>query len=136
MNQDSLSQQSTVLVVDDEMPLRHYMARVMSDDGYHVLMAADGVEALAMVDRSDPKVDLVITDVSMPSMNGPELAAQLATQRLPPPVLFVSGGHGLVDVPGPMLQKPFLPRDLSALVRSLIKGEADVATADPSLRSG
>ena len=124
MNQDSLSQQSTVLVVDDEMPLRHYMARVMADDGYRVLTAADGMEALAMVDRRDPKVDLVITDVSMPLMNGPELAAQLATQLLPPPVLFVSGGHALIDVPGPMLQKPFLPADLSALVRSLIGGAA------------
>jgi DNA-binding response OmpR family regulator len=87
-------------------------------------MAADGMEALAMVDRSDPKVDLVITDVMMPLMNGPELAAQLATQLLPPPVLFVSGGHGLTDVPGPVLQKPFLPADLSALVRSLMGGAA------------
>ena len=124
MNRDSPFRQSTVLVVDDEMPLRHYMARVMADDGYHVLMAADGIEALAMLNRSDPKVDLVITDVVMPLMNGPELAAQLATQLLPPPVLFVSGGHSLGDVPGPMLQKPFLPGDLSALVRALINGEA------------
>ena len=124
MSHPRLSPSPTVLVVDDEMPLRHYMARVMVDDGYHVLMAADGMEALAMVDRSDPRVDLVITDVSMPLMNGPELAAQLATQLLPPPVLFVSGGPGLTDVPGPMLQKPFLPADLSAMVRSLINGEA------------
>ncbi len=123
MSRPSLAPSPTVLVVDDEMPLRQYMARVMADDGYRVLMATDGVEALAMVDRSDPRVDLVITDVTMPLMNGAELAAQLATQLLPPPVLFVSGGHGLTDVPGPMLQKPFLPADLSALVRSLIKRE-------------
>ena len=117
-------QQSTVLVVDDEFPIRHYIARVMADEGYHVLTAGDGIEALAVLERSDPRVDLVITDVLMPLMTGPELAAQLAVQQLPPPVLFVSGGHSLGDVPGPMLQKPFLPADLSALVRSLISGEA------------
>jgi two-component system cell cycle sensor histidine kinase/response regulator CckA len=113
---------STVLVVDDEMPLRHYMARVMADEGYRVLTAADGIEALALLERSDSRVDLVITDVMMPLMTGPELAAELASQLLPPPVLFVSGGHSLGDVPGPILQKPFLPGDLSALVRSLISG--------------
>jgi CheY-like chemotaxis protein len=120
------SPQSTVLVVDDEMPLRHYMARVMADEGYRVLMAADGIEALAMLERGDSRVDLVITDVLMPLMTGPELAAQLAAQLLPPPVLFVSGGHGMGDVPGPILQKPFLPAELSALVRSLINGGVEV----------
>jgi DNA-binding response OmpR family regulator len=105
--------------VDDEMSLRHYMARVMSDEGYRVLVAADGIEALALME-GDSSVDLVITDVVMPGMNGPELAARLAGRMLPPPVLFVSGGHAFGDIPGPMLQKPFLPGDLRAVVRSLI----------------
>lgn len=118
-------QQPTVLVVDDEFPIRHYMARVMADEGYRVLTAADGIEALGVLERSVPRVDLVITDVLMPLMTGPELAAQLAGRQLPPPVLFVSGGHNLGDVPGPMLQKPFLPADLSALVRSLISSGAE-----------
>ena len=120
----ALPQQSTVLVVDDELPLRHYMARVMADEGYRVLMAADGIEALVHLEKSDSRVDLVITDVLMPLMTGPELAVQLAAQRLPPPVLFVSGGHSMGEVPGPILQKPFLPADLRALVRSLISGES------------
>jgi two-component system cell cycle sensor histidine kinase/response regulator CckA len=125
MNRAYPSPQSTVLVVDDEMPLRHYMARVMVDEGYRVLTAANGVEALALLGQSDSRVDLVITDVLMPLMTGPELAAQLAAQLLPPPVLFVSGGHGMEDVPGPILQKPFLPAELGALVRSLISGGAE-----------
>jgi len=120
MRQAFASERSTVLVVDDEMQLRHYMERVMADEGYRVLTAADGMEALALLQRSDSKVDLVITDVRMPRMSGPELAAHLAAQVLPPPVLFVSGGHTFGDVPGPMLRKPFLPDDLSAMVRSLI----------------
>ncbi len=122
MSRSLPSPQSTILVVDDEMPLRRYMARVMADEGYRVLTAADGIEALAVLQMSGSRVDLVITDVLMPLMTGPELAAQLAAQQLPPPVLFVSGGHSLGDVPGPTLHKPFLPADLSALVRSLIRG--------------
>ncbi len=116
--------QPTVLIVDDEMPLRHYMARVMADEGYRVLMAADGIEALALME-SGPGIDLVITDVLMPVMTGPELAARLAMRNLPPPVLFVSGGHGLGHVPGPTLQKPFLPAELSAFVRSLVSSGAE-----------
>ena len=119
-------EQSTVLVVDDEIPLRNYMARVMADDGYRVLTAGDGVEALTLLESSHSRVDLVITDVVMPRMNGPELAALLAAQLLPPPILFVSGGHSLGEVPGPMLRKPFLPADLSVLVRSLISGSEEV----------
>jgi CheY-like chemotaxis protein len=92
--------QSTVLVVDDEVQLRAYMARVLGDQG---------------------------TDVVMPFMTGPELAAELAAQPLPPPVLFVSGGHTLRDVPGPVLHKPFLPADLTTLVHSLIRGGAEIS---------
>jgi two-component system, cell cycle sensor histidine kinase and response regulator CckA len=122
----ALPVQSTVLVVDHEVQLRRYMARVMADEGYRVLTAADGIEALALLESSDSRVDLVITDVVMPVMTGPELAAHLATQPLPPPVLFVSGGHSLKDVPGPTLRKPFLPGDLTTLVHSLIRGGTEI----------
>lgn len=115
-------ERSTILVVDDETPLRDYMARVMARDGYCVLTAGDGIEALTLLESSRSKVDLVITDVVMPRMSGPELAAQLAAQLQPPPILFVSGGHSLGDFPGPMLRKPFRATDLSVLVRSLISG--------------
>jgi CheY-like chemotaxis protein len=115
-------ERSTILVVDDEIPLRDYMARVMAGDGYCVLTAGDGIEALTLLESSRSRVDLVITDVVMPRMNGPELAAQLAAQLLSPPILFVSGGHSLGEIPGPMLRKPFRATDLSVLVRSLIRG--------------
>jgi DNA-binding response OmpR family regulator len=124
-------QQSTVLVVDDESQLRQYMARVMADDGYRVLTAGGGIEALALLDESESSVDLVITDIVMPSMSGLELAARLAAKLLPLPVLFVSGGHGLGDVPGPFLQKPFLPAELSARVRSVIGGPATKPLSRP-----
>jgi two-component system, cell cycle sensor histidine kinase and response regulator CckA len=110
----------TVLVVDDEEPLRRYLGRVMADEGYHVLTAESGLEALAVLEHSPTRIDLVITDVLMPGMTGPELAARLAARPSPPPILFVSGSH--IDVPGPLVRKPFLPDDLSLTARWVLHG--------------
>lgn len=110
----------TVLVVDDEEPVRRYLARVMADEGYQVLAAGDGLEALALLEQSPTRIDLVITDVLMPGMTGPELAARLATRPSRPPILFVSGSH--TDVPGPLVKKPFLPADLSLTARWVLHG--------------
>lgn len=60
--------QPTVLVVDDEEPLRRYMGRVMAEDGYRVLVAESGQEALALFEQCGVDIQLVITDVSMPLM--------------------------------------------------------------------
>ncbi len=117
-----MSAQQTVLVVDDEEPLRRYMGRVIEDEGYHVLLAANGLEALALLRKISHAVHLVVTDIAMPVMTGPELAGRLASRLAPPPVLFVSGGHTLPDVPGPTLWKPFLPGALLAAVRSILAG--------------
>jgi CheY-like chemotaxis protein len=117
--------QLTILVVDDEEPLLHYMGRVMTDDGYRVLVAGNGLEALALLARCRAEIRLVITDVSMPRMTGPEMAAHLAIQADPPPVLFVSGGYPPSDLPGPLLRKPFLPGDLTTLVRELLRDRTD-----------
>jgi CheY-like chemotaxis protein len=117
--------QLTVLVVDDEEALRRYMGRVMADDGYRVLVAGNGLEALTLLETGAPGIHLVITDVSMPMMTGPEMAARIATRLHPPPVLFVSGGQGHADLPGPLLKKPFLPDDLRTLVRWLLLGRTN-----------
>jgi CheY-like chemotaxis protein len=99
--------QRTVLVVDDEKSLRHYMGRLMENEGFRVVLAGDGFEALAHMKKLGHPVHLVISDLVMPVMNGVELAGRLARQPSPPPVLFVSGGHNMPDVPGPVLWKPF-----------------------------
>jgi two-component system cell cycle sensor histidine kinase/response regulator CckA len=109
----------TVLVVDDEEPMRLLVARVMEEDGYRVITAGDGLQALGIVEQDGYQIQLVITDVSMPVMSGPELAARLASRTAPPPVLFMSGKHHR-DLPGPLLNKPFLPEDLSNQVRRLL----------------
>jgi two-component system cell cycle sensor histidine kinase/response regulator CckA len=109
----------TVLVVDDEEPMRLLVARVMEEDGYRVITAGDGLQALDIVEEDGHQIQLVITDVSMPIMSGLELAARLASRTAAPPVLFMSGKHHR-DLPGPLLSKPFLPEDLSNHVRRLL----------------
>jgi two-component system, cell cycle sensor histidine kinase and response regulator CckA len=118
---------ATVLVVDDEQSLRTYMARVLESEGYAVIEAGNGVEALSLLGRTDEGVvvDLVITDVRMPGMGGKVLAANLRQDRTSPPVLFVSGSHMPSDVSGPLLRKPFMPDDLSALARELLQIPSD-----------
>jgi CheY-like chemotaxis protein len=111
-----LLRQLTVLVVEDEDALRRYLCRVMEDAGYHVLAAQDGLHGLALFQASRFPVQLVITDVCMPRMTGPELASRLATGPYPPPVLFMSGSHAHSDLPGPVLRKPFLPSGLTEMV--------------------
>jgi CheY-like chemotaxis protein len=125
---------ATVLVVDDEEVLRSYMVRVLESDGYSVIEAQDGVEALSLLSRRDTgvAVDLIITDVRMPRMGGRDLAATLASGGASPPVLFVSGSHTPSDVSGPLLRKPFLPDDLSALARELLQLTPGASSYEPS----
>ena len=115
----------TVLVVEDEAPLRRLVAKVLDGAGYNVLQAANGHEGLALVD-SNPPIDLLLTDVVMPGMSGPELVGRLRTNRPELLVLFMSGyDHALIDQEllhqsARFLPKPFTPRKLLAQIGELI----------------
>lgn len=109
----------TILVVDDERPLRRAVARMLSDSGYVVLQAADGVEALGLLEQHDEEVGLVLTDVLMPEMSGVELAKRLEELHPSVGVVFMSGyTHGLIAKSGLdagkllYLQKPFAKEEL------------------------
>jgi two-component system, cell cycle sensor histidine kinase and response regulator CckA len=120
-----LLHQATVLVVDDEEPLRLYVSRIMEDEGYRTISAGDGAEALMLLDQCEDLVQLVITDISMPNMGGLELAARLSRRPHAPPVLFMSGNYPDTQLTGPLLTKPllakpFLPQDLGRMVRRLM----------------
>jgi two-component system, cell cycle sensor histidine kinase and response regulator CckA len=81
MSPTVLLSQVTVLVVEDEEAVRRYTCKVMEDAGYHVLAAQDGLHGLSLFRASRFPVQLVITDVCMPRMTGPELAACIASGR-------------------------------------------------------
>ncbi len=121
----------TVLVVEDEAVVRDMAARGLTAEGYRVLQARDGAEALEVLATRDGDVDIVVTDVAMPVLNGRELAARLAEQRPGLPVLFTSGytddnvvRRGLLESGQPFLQKPFSPSALAQHVRALLDARA------------
>jgi CheY-like chemotaxis protein len=114
-----------VLVVEDELRVRTTAVRALQEAGYGVLEAADGQEALDVLDRA-PKVELVITDVGMPVMDGNELARRLEQLRPDLPILLISG-YGDSGTSRPYLQKPFSPDQLIHRVGELLADSARAA---------
>ena len=101
------SARPVVLVVDDEPVALAVLQRTL-EPHYHVLTASDGLEALNMIEAWGPGIRVVVTDVRMPGLSGPALAAHLARLDRSPAVLFVSGFTD-PDVPGtcsPSLSSP------------------------------
>jgi CheY-like chemotaxis protein len=114
-----------VLVVDDDPAVRSVLCRTMQAAGYSVHAAADGLEALTLLD-SDLQVDLVVTDLRMPRMDGRQLAAQVAARYPHMRVMFISGydAHlGSVDLLGPVIPKPFRAETLTECVQGVLGRE-------------
>jgi two-component system cell cycle sensor histidine kinase/response regulator CckA len=117
----------TVLVVEDEEIVRDLVCAVLEEQGYNVMCAADGLEALEAAENFDGTIHLLVTDVIMPHMNGPELAAKLSRIRPAMKILYVSGysdndigDHGVLDPRFELLQKPFTPQTLARKIRDVI----------------
>jgi CheY-like chemotaxis protein len=125
------------LIAEDDDVLRPVLSRTMESAGYQVLVAADGQDALRLL-AEPSEVDLIITDVCMPKLDGRELALVLAERHPDIPILFISGYTGSVvpaTLPGRLLPKPFTPTELLRGVRELLAepgsqlGEAAVVSA-------
>jgi CheY-like chemotaxis protein len=119
----------TILIVEDEPAVRRMASRALKSQGYAILEAANGAEALEVLSRATGAVDLVLSDVVMPILNGRELSERLAVDRPEIRVLFMSGytdddivRRGLLQPGAPFLQKPFMAADLSRKVRDVLDG--------------
>src|SRR5512147_2458243 len=117
-----------ILVVDDQEGVRAVLRRQLSEHGHTVLEAGDGAEALHLVRRRNGAVDLILSDVVMPQMNGTELATRIGIEFPDIPVMlmsaFVPGGVtrlGDGDTVVPVLQKPFDPVQLAQLVELALR---------------
>ncbi|MGH9943517.1 MAG: PAS domain S-box protein [Pyrinomonadaceae bacterium] len=119
----------TVLVVEDEPTLRDIARELLELYGYRVLLAPDGRAALSACGQmGEEPVHLVITDVVMPGMSGPELARRLRALRPEMKIIYMSGytddaivRHGVLDAAGvAFLQKPFTPDELARKVRQIL----------------
>jgi two-component system cell cycle sensor histidine kinase/response regulator CckA len=113
----------TVLVVEDDAAVRTMTGRMLINAGYRVHTAADGREALALLAQSG-QVDVIVTDVRMPYVNGYDLAAQLSGDYPHVPIVFMSGFDihlGSLALPGPVLPKPFRADQLTDCVERLLR---------------
>jgi two-component system cell cycle sensor histidine kinase/response regulator CckA len=117
----------TILLVEDEDQLRVVARGILQRYGYHVVEARDGGEALLLCKHQTSKIHLLLSDVVMPKMSGPELAKRLVKERPQMRVLCMSGytddsvfRHGMVDAQFAFLQKPFTPESLARRVREVL----------------
>ena len=123
----------TILIVEDEDAVRGLMHEILRGLGYRVQVARDGAEALALSQRHPDAIDLLLTDLIMPGMDGRELAARLQAARPEMQVLFMSG---YAEPPLPedvLLQTPVTPdviaRKVAAVLRRSTPGRRSAALA-------
>uniref|UniRef100_UPI002FDCBC17 response regulator n=1 Tax=Pararhodobacter sp. TaxID=2127056 RepID=UPI002FDCBC17 len=120
-----------VLLVEDEGPVRAFAARALRLQGYHVIEAENGEQALEFLEDPALKVDIFVTDVIMPGLDGPGWVSRALTVRPDTPVVFVSGytedalSAALSRIPRSLfLGKPFALQDLTNTIASQLQPPA------------
>ena len=124
-----------ILIVDDEPEVMALAASILREEGYTVVATGDPREALRIARMRPEPLDLLLTDVVMPGMNGRELAGRLRVYRPGIKVLFMSAhnaetveNYGIRLAPGePFVVKPFAVADLAEKVRAVLNGRLPVA---------
>jgi two-component system, cell cycle sensor histidine kinase and response regulator CckA len=118
----------TVLVVEDDATIRNIVRKVLTAQGYAVLTASDGHDAERVASAHAGAIDLLVTDVVMPGLNGRQVAERLVAKRKGLRVLYLSGytddaivNHGVLDPGVAFLQKPFTPTVLARKVREVLE---------------
>jgi two-component system cell cycle sensor histidine kinase/response regulator CckA len=126
---DSLDGEETILVVEDNEMLRPLILRILADYSYTILEAANGTEALAVAQVHPGAIDLLLTDVVMPEMNGGELAERLIEKHPGLNVLFSSGypadsvvRAGIEEARVSFIQKPYVGTELVTKIRTMLNG--------------
>jgi len=126
-----LSGNETVLLVEDDRAVRNLVERVLNSRGYKVVSAEHGVDALQLASAREGAIDLVLTDIVMPTMSGREMVEALRLRRPGIRVIYMSGytddeivRRGLHDPTISFIQKPFTAEHLSMLVRKILDNGA------------
>ncbi len=118
--QPSADATGTILIVEDDPGIRELSSKILRRRGYNVLLANGGEEARQICERHEGVIDVLLSDVVMPGMNGPNVAVMLTKMRPSMKVVFMSGytddaivRHGVMERDVPFLQKPFTPERLA-----------------------
>jgi two-component system cell cycle sensor histidine kinase/response regulator CckA len=118
-----------ILVVDDEAVARRFIERALVHEGYRVMLANDGEQALELLRMTPRKIALVITDLVMPGMGGHAFALEVGKLPLPPSLLYISAYERPEgEMAKRFLQKPFSVEDLVTAVRALIAPAQEVSS--------
>jgi two-component system, cell cycle sensor histidine kinase and response regulator CckA len=117
------------MVVEDESSVREMIVRILSAEGYTVLEAENGRQALIALERHGKPIALVLTDVAMPEMGGQELGTHLAVVAPGLRVVYMSGftdeevvRRGRLHSKVPLIQKPLVPQLLTQRIRAILDG--------------
>jgi two-component system cell cycle sensor histidine kinase/response regulator CckA len=124
----------TILVAEDELGVRRFVKDVLARNGYTVLEAGNGSEALDLAARHSGRIHLLITDLVMPEMGGVDLAARMSQSDPRPAVLFMSGYSDrplAAEARGALIEKPFTPAALLDRVREVL-GRHSAASPPPN----
>lgn len=117
-----------ILVVDDEAAVCYVTGEMLKQQGFSVLCAESGEQALRLFAEHRERIALLLTDIAMPKLSGPQLAQQLRAQRPGLPVLFISGVVSPANFEGIMggwlINKPYGPLSLSAKIREVLRASA------------
>jgi PAS domain S-box-containing protein len=119
----------TVLLVEDDDVVRRLIREILERSGYTVFDARNGSEALNVCERSEERIQIMVTDMVMPEMSGVELSRRIGSLRPGMKIVYMSGYsdnvlayHGILDPGTAFLQKPFTPDDLERKVREVLDG--------------
>jgi CheY-like chemotaxis protein len=126
----------TILLVEDADALRKLTHMLLEQHGYRVLVAANGAAALQLVEQKPERINLLLTDVIMPGLNGRALAGRLELLQPDLKILYMSGytddaimDHGVLESGTHLLHKPFSEENLIRKVREVLDADAATATA-------
>ncbi len=126
------SPRPTILVVDDNPSIRRLVRKILSENGYFVLEASDGVEALHVAERYRATIHMLLTDLEMPRMGGLQLAKTLQSVRPDMVTLYMSGVRSLplnMLIQGVFIQKPFKSSDLLTQVEIVLSRRQETVLA-------
>lgn len=117
-----------ILVVDDDPAICRLVAEAVTEPEFHIYTAKDGVEALRLIDDPSTTIDLLLVDVVMPRLNGPELVRAVSTYHSEIKIIFMSGyssdvldRYGIVASKRRYIQKPFIPAVLVQAIREELR---------------